>query len=349
MEFAREEMIKMARQQVRPRAYYKFDQRKSRQEKRRDFISLNDQLGSEDLVCVEVWQASIAELLGTAILVFMIDTIAISSIETHPTAPHLIMAILQFSSSATLPISGGHFNPLITLSYALIGSITLSRALVNTLAQCIGATLGALALEAVVSSTTQQTFSLGGCTITVIAPGPNEPVITGLKTAQAFWIETVCSFLFLFASRWVAFDQPQTDIVARVTVCSIIGLLAGLNVFISPTVTATKGYSGAGINPARCLGPAIVRGGHLWDGHWVFWAGPTLASMAFYLCTKIVPRYKHDFLNILRASVGTKDGHVKKPRLHYERVAARWWKQRLEAHARPNSSKLRLDYPLTAT
>ncbi|KAK3029023.1 hypothetical protein RJ639_040075 [Escallonia herrerae] len=293
-------------------------QRSDRQEKKRDFITSSDWLGTKEFLTVEVWQASVAELLGTAILVFMIDTIAISSIETDTTAPHLIMAILisitiAILILATLPISGGHINPLITLAYALIGSITHTRALVYILAQCIGATLGALALEAVVSNRIQQAFSLGGCTITVIAPSPNGPVITGLKTAQAFWIETVCSFLFLFASRWVAFDQPQTNIVGRVTVCSIIGLLAGLNVFISTTVTATNGYSGAGINPARCLGPAIVRGGHLWDGHWVFWAGPTLASMAFYLYTKIVPSqlfrsegYKHDFLNIPRASVRTK-------------------------------------------
>ncbi|KAI8568077.1 hypothetical protein RHMOL_Rhmol02G0169300 [Rhododendron molle] len=45
---------------------------------------------------------------------------------------------------------------------------------------------------------------------------------------------------------------------------------------MSTTVTAAKGY--AGINPARCFGPAVVRGGHLWDGHWIFWVGPTLAS-----------------------------------------------------------------------
>ncbi|KAG5539368.1 hypothetical protein RHGRI_019798 [Rhododendron griersonianum] len=59
---------------------------------------------------------------------------------------------------------------------------------------------------------------------------------------------------------------------------SIVGLVLGHLVFISTTVTAAKGYGGAGINPARCFGPAVVRGGHLWDGHWIFWVGPTLAS-----------------------------------------------------------------------
>ncbi|KAG5539441.1 hypothetical protein RHGRI_019846 [Rhododendron griersonianum] len=59
---------------------------------------------------------------------------------------------------------------------------------------------------------------------------------------------------------------------------SIVGLVLGHLVFISTTVTAAKGYAGAMINPARCFGPAVVRGGHLWDGHWIFWVGPTLAS-----------------------------------------------------------------------
>ncbi|KAG5581890.1 hypothetical protein H5410_052517 [Solanum commersonii] len=57
---------------------------------------------------------------------------------------------------------------------------------------------------------------------------------------------------------------------------SIVGVVLGLLVFISTTVTGKKGYGGAGINPTRCLGPALIRGGHLWDGHWIIWVGPTI-------------------------------------------------------------------------
>ncbi|CAK7329562.1 unnamed protein product [Dovyalis caffra] len=46
----------------------------------------------------------------------------------------------------------------------------------------------------------------------------------------------------------------------------------------------------AGLNPARCLGPAIVRGGHIWDGHWVFWIGPAIAYVAFAGFTEVLPR-----------------------------------------------------------
>lgn len=262
---------------------------------------------------IQVWRASIAELLGTAVLVFMMDTIVISSYETNTHSPKLIMAFLICITIAvlvlaTLPISGGHINPVITLSAAFIGLISLSHATIYVIAQCAGATLGALALKAVVGTTIAQTFSLGGCTITVVAPGMDGPITTGLSVDQAIWLEIICSFVLLFASAWIAFDERQAKVVGRVMVCSIIGAVAGLNVFVSTTVTATKGYSGAGVNPARCLGPAIVRGGHLWNGHWIFWVGPTIASMAFYLYTKLIPSqhfrsedFKHDFFSIFKA------------------------------------------------
>jgi len=276
-------------------------------------ITLCERLGLEDFFSLDVWRASMGELLGTAVLVFMIDTIVISTFEMETKTPNLIMSILIALSVTILllavaPISGGHINPVISFSAALVGLISISRATIYIFAQCIGGLLGALALRAVVNSTIEQNFSLGGCTLTVVAPGPHGPVTTGLDTSQALWLEIICTFVFLFASVWMAFDGRQAKKLGHVIVCSIIGLVLGLLVFISTTVTATKGYAGAGMNPARCLGPAIVRQGHLWNGHWVFWAGPAIGCVAFYLYTKIIPRqhyhadgYKHDFFNLLKA------------------------------------------------
>ncbi|KAL3515046.1 hypothetical protein ACH5RR_021948 [Cinchona calisaya] len=54
--------------------------------------------------------------------------------------------------------------------------------------------------------------------------------------------------------------------------------------------------------PARCFGAAVVSGGHLWFGHWIFWAGPALACVVFCASTQIIPYdhlhaegYRHDF------------------------------------------------------
>lgn len=291
------------------------DQWKLEEAKKQKPFSLSDRLGLEELFSVQVWRASIAELLGTALLVFLLDTIVISSYETETKTPNLVMSIfISFTITilllAAFPVSGGHINPVITFSAALIGRISLSRAFIYILTQCGGAVLGALALKTVVSSTIEETFSLGGCTLTVITPGPNGPISIGIQTSQALWLEILCTFAFLFASVWMAFDERQAKALGLVVVCSIIGIVVGLMVFVSTTVTATKGYAGVGMNPARCIGPAIIRGGHLWNGHWVFWAGPTIACVAFYMYVKIIPiehfharGYKHDFMNVLKALV----------------------------------------------
>ncbi|KAH0720522.1 hypothetical protein KY284_005552 [Solanum tuberosum] len=286
--------------------------------KKPNFLSFSERLGVPDFFSLNVWRASMGELLGTAVLVFMLDTIVISTLESDTKMPNLILSILAaviitILLLAVVPVSGGHINPVISFSAALVGIISMSRAIIYIMAQCVGAILGALALKAVVSSTIEGTFSLGGCTVTVIAPGPNGPVTVGLETAQALWLEIFCTFVFLFASIWMAYDHRQAKALGHVTVLSIVGVVLGLLVFISTTVTAKKGYAGAGINPARCFGPAIVRGGHLWDGHWIFWVGPTIGCVAFYVYTKIIPtkhfnaeyEYKHDFVGVVKALFGS--------------------------------------------
>ncbi|GLT86120.1 hypothetical protein SLE2022_042820 [Rubroshorea leprosula] len=265
-----------------------------REEQKQNSTKLNDILGLRELFSLEVWRASLAELLGTAVLVFAIDTIVISSYQTETKTPHLIISFLVAITVtilllATLPVSGGHINPIVSLVAALTGIISISRAFVYILAQCIGGTLGAMALKAVVNSKIEQRFSLGGCTLTVVVPGHHGPLVIGLNTSQALWLEIICSFVFLFASIRMAFDERQAKALGRVVVCSIIGIVVGLLAFVSTTVTATKGYAGAGMNPARCLGPALIRGGHLWGGHWIFWVGPAIACVAFALYTKVIP------------------------------------------------------------
>ncbi|MCD9558390.1 hypothetical protein HAX54_015743 [Datura stramonium] len=277
-------------------------------------LTMAERLGLPDFFSFDVWRASIGELIGSAILVFMLDTIVISTLESDVKMPNLIMSILiaitlTILILAVFPVSGGHISPVITFSSALVGLISMSRAIIYIVAQCVGAILGALALKAVLSSTIEQRFSLGGCTVTVIiASGPNGPDTVGLEMAQAFWLEFLCTFALLFGSLWMAYDHRQSKALGLITVMSIVGLLAGLLVFISTTVTAKKGYAGAGMNPARCFGAAIVRGGHLWNGHWIFWVGPGLACFAFYFYTKIIPSnhfqtdgFKHDFLAIIEA------------------------------------------------
>ncbi|KAL9354309.1 hypothetical protein Peur_052279 [Populus x canadensis] len=216
------------------------------------------------------------------------------SLTTQTKTPNLILStlvaiIVTILLLATYPISGGHINPVVTFAALLTGLISISKAFIYIPAQCVGGIVGALALKAVVNSEIERTFSLGGCTLTVVAPGSDGPTVVGLETGQALRLEIICGFVFLFASVWMAFDHRQAKGLGRVNVLIIVGIVLGLLVYVSTTVTATKGYAGAGLNPARCLGPAIVRGGHLWNGHWVFWVGPAIACVAFAIYTKVIP------------------------------------------------------------
>ncbi|XVF00949.1 hypothetical protein REPUB_Repub04eG0046300 [Reevesia pubescens] len=251
-------------------------------------------LGLEELFSLEVWRASLAELLGTAVLVFMLDTIVISTLQTETKTPNLVMSVLiafvvAVLLLATYPVSGGHINPIVTFGALLTGLISISKAAIFILAQCVGGILGALALKAVINSNIERAYSLGGCTVTIVAQSLNGSTTIGLGTSQALWLEIFCAFVFLFASVWMAFDSRQAKAVGRVMVCVILGIVLGLLVYISTTVTATKGYGGAGLNPARCFGSAIVRGGHLWNRHWIFWVGPAIGCAAFALYVKMIP------------------------------------------------------------
>ncbi|EPS60236.1 hypothetical protein M569_14568, partial [Genlisea aurea] len=107
-------------------------------------------------------------------------------------------------------------------------------------------------------------------------------------------------------------DRRQAAALGIVKVFSFVGLMVGLLVYLSSSVTGRVGYTGVGLNPARCFGPAVVRGGHLWNGHWVFWAGPGIASVLFYVYVKIIPSqhhrpkhsYDHDFLHVINILFG---------------------------------------------
>ncbi|CAN6544591.1 unnamed protein product [Malus baccata var. baccata] len=203
-----------------------------------------------ELIFTLVWIASQAELVGTAVLVFTIDTIVISSYETKTTIPKFIT--VEILLHATNPISGGHINPVVTLSRHF---------------QCAGAVLGVLALKVVVNNSIEGTFSLGGCTLAVIAPGPNGPIIMDIETTQGLRLEIICTCSLL-----------------------IVGIVVGL--LVQLPLQSQRGIC------RSCMYP---------NGHWVIWVGPIIACMVFYLYIKIISRqhfhpggYKHDSLNIVK-------------------------------------------------
>ena len=121
-------------------------------------------------------------------------------------------------------------------------------------------------------------------------------------------LEFVCTFIVLLLGITVAFDKKRCKELGVTMVCVLLSASLSIAVFVSIVVTGEPGYAGAGLNPARCLGPALIQGGQLWYGHWVFWLEPFLACIVFYGYSKTVPKEglvnvngEYDIMKLARA------------------------------------------------
>jgi aquaporin Z len=185
----------------------------------------------------------LAELVGTFVLVFVGS---MSIVAAHAmNAPVLVVVPLGFGLALLAAIfafgdvSGGHFNPAVTLAALLDGRIALIDALSYAVAQIVGA-LGASAVVLLMSS---QSAVL----TTTNAPG------TGVSDLQAFGLEIILTALLVIVILTVTErDRGHAPLAIPLTLIAIH--LAGIP------------FSGASVNPARALGPALVGGdlSHIW-------------------------------------------------------------------------------------
>ncbi|XP_061343707.1 aquaporin PIP-type-like [Gastrolobium bilobum] len=263
-------------------------------------------LGTHEIFSSETWKAAFTELVATALMLFTMTTSIIACLDSHETDPKLLVPfavfiILFLFLLVTVPLSGGHMGPVITCIAALKGVVTLTRALMYMLAQCIGSILGFFLLKCVMDPRLVDTYSLGGCAI----GGIN----SGLPQQQALLLEFTCSFVLLFVGITLGFDKKRSKEMGLPMVCFVIAASLALAIFVSMTVTGRPGYAGVGLNPARCLGPALLHRGSLWNGHWVFWVGPFLACIIYYGVTLNFPKEgfnwvdgEYDVLKLARSS-----------------------------------------------
>lgn len=231
-----------------------------------------------------MWKAALAELVATAFLMFTLTTSIISSLDSPEAAPKLLVPFAVFINAflfllLTIPLTGGHMNPILTFIATLKGMITPVRAIIYLWAQCIGSIGGFLVLRDVMSHDVADKYSLGGCSLGGISP------------VTALVLEFSCTFLVLLLGVTIGFDKRRFEELGLPMVCALLATAMALSVFVSITVTGRSDYAGVGLNPARCLGTALLRGGHLWKGHWVFWLGPFLACIVYHCFTLTLPKH----------------------------------------------------------
>ena len=208
-------------------------------------------------------RALTAEAIGAFALVFagagavMIDekTERLGQVGIALTFGLVIMAMIY----AVGHISGAHFNPAVTFAFALTRHFPWSRTLAYWTAQLGGALAAALVLRA----------SLGD----VAHVGATLPAGSD---GQSFLWETILTFFLMFVVMAVATDTRAVGEAAAIAIGGTIALDA---LFGGP-------ISGASMNPARSLGPALASG--TFGSLWVYLVAPPLGAALGALAYQVV-------------------------------------------------------------
>ena len=204
------------------------------------------------------WAPYVAEGIGTFALVFagcgaiVIDALSGRQV-THVGVGLVFGLVISVMIYALGHISGAHFNPAVTLGFVLARHFPLQRLAGYWLAQLAGAILAAACLRLLFGN--------------VAHLGATLPAGSG-GAWQSFGLEALLTFFLMFVIMAMATDTRAVGQAAALAIGSTVGLEA---LFAGP-------ISGASMNPARSLGPAIV--GWTWDAQWVYLLAPLLGAAA---------------------------------------------------------------------
>lgn len=162
----------------------------------------------------------------------------------------LVLAVLV---SALGPVSGGHFNPAVTLAIWIMGRIPPARAALYVVAQLIGALAAGFALKAVFPDAWQ-------------ASNVGSPALgAGISPTIGIAVEAVLTALLVLVVIGTAVDARAPKIGGLA-----IGLAVGADILVGGPLT------GAAMNPARWFGPAVAAGAYAdW---YVWWIGPAIGA-----------------------------------------------------------------------
>ena len=226
--------------------------------------------------------AYIAELIGTLFLVFAIATVGTLYISTSPTSQTgsdfavvgLLYAFVLFLLIVAFgQVSGGHFNPAITLAAAAMRRIDPVDAVVYILAQLSGAVLGALLVKGILLDEGRAS-DYGNVEVSPLL-GSN--FLGGV-------VEAIGTFLLVLAVCAVALNPRARQEWAPL----VIGTTLGVCAFIFGPLT------GSGVNPARWFGPALIGDAIDASDLLVYVLGPIVGAVVAVLVYRFViagPQY----------------------------------------------------------
>lgn len=159
-------------------------------------------------------------------------------------------------------ISGGHFNPAVTIGLWAGGRFGAADIVPYVIAQVVGAIVAAAVLYLIASG--KPDFAIGGFASNGF--GALSPGKYGLMSCLV--TEVVCTFFFLIIILGCTSSQAPAGFAPIA-----IGLGLTLIHLISIPVTNTS------VNPARSTGPALFAGGEYISQLWLFWAAPIVGAL----------------------------------------------------------------------
>lgn len=198
---------------------------------------------------------ALMEAIGTFALVFA-GCGAIVTSTTHPGSLGGVGVSLVFGLVIMVMIyagghlSGAHYNPSVTIAFALARHFPIREALAYIAAQLTGATTAALLL---------------------LAAWPSKPAHLGttlpsVSSGTALAYEVLLTAFLIFVITAVATDTRAVGAAAAIAIGGTVGLDA---LFGGP-------ITGASMNPARSFGPALASG--TWSSFWIYVAGPLIGA-----------------------------------------------------------------------
>ncbi len=161
--------------------------------------------------------------------------------------------------SALGHISGGHFNPAVTVGYWVTRRVGTMQAIAYWIAQILGSVTAAYLLTSLMPDAGWRTRALGS-----ITPDLSPDITRG----QGVALEAVLTFLFVFVIFATAVD-------AKRALQKFSGFASGLALALGVLVAVP--FTGGSMNPARTFGPAMAT--HHWENHGVYWIGPLLGAI----------------------------------------------------------------------
>jgi aquaporin Z len=158
-------------------------------------------------------------------------------------------------------VSGGHFNPAVTVGLWAGGRFEGRKIFPYIVAQVLGAVLATLALYVIASGKAGYTGGLASNGVGAHSPG-------GYSLQAGFLIEVLLTGFFLFIIMGATHSAAPAGFAPIA-----IGLALTLIHLISIPVTNTS------VNPARSTGPALIEGGIALQQLWIFWVAPLIGGV----------------------------------------------------------------------